>query len=74
MPKKTDETLATTEANSFDRILEAYEIAKTAVRQANIALTDVANAVREAIREDKVRRKEVADVRAGLAKLQSIKV
>ena len=54
--------------------MDAYEIAKTAVRQANTALSDVANAVREAIREDKARRREIADVRSGLAKLQSIKV
>lgn len=71
MPK---EDAPRAEATSLDRILEAYETAKTAVRQANAALADVATYVREAIKEDKARRREIADVRAGLAKLQSIKV
>lgn len=73
MPKP-DESNPAPETSSLDRVLDAYEIAKTAVRQANTALSDVANAVREAIREDKARKREIADVRSGLAKLQSIKV
>ncbi len=43
-------------------------------QRAQAALTDVAVCVRDAIREDRARRKEVDDVRAGLAKLQSIRV
>ena len=76
MPKKTEESAAaTTEATtSLDRILSAYELAKNAVRQANTALADVAQCVREAIKEDRARRKEIADVRAGLVKLQAIRV
>ena len=76
MPKKIDQAAAaTTEApTSLDRILSAYELAKDAVRQANTALADVAQCVREAIKDDRARRKEIADVRAGLARLQAIRV
>ena len=74
MAPKTEESQPAAEAGSLDRILAAYETAKTAVREANAALVEVAASVREAIKEDRARRKEIADVRAGLAKLQSIRV
>ena len=73
MPEK-DPNPATTEVSSFDKILTAYEVARSAVRDANAALSAVADAIKEAVKEDKARRREIADVRAGLAKLQSIKV
>ena len=73
MPKKED-TLTTSEVSSFDKILSAYEVARNAVREANAALSAVADAIKDGVREDKARRREIADVRAGLAKLQSIKV
>jgi hypothetical protein len=44
------------------------------VREAQSALADVAAAIRDAVREDRQRRSEVENVRAGLARLQSIKV
>lgn len=74
--KKTEVTQpAATEApTSLDRILAAYEAARNAVREANNALTEVAASVREAVKDDRARRKEIADVRAGLAKLQAIRV
>ena len=76
MPKKIEEpqTVAPEAPTSLDRILSAYELAKDAVRQANNALADVAQCVRDAIKEDRARRKEIADVRSGLAKLQAIRV
>ena len=76
MPKKIEvASAATAEApTSLDRILSAYELAKDAVRQANTALADVAQCVRDAIKEDRARRKEISDVRAGLARLQAIRV
>ena len=73
-PAKTEEPRPAAEAGSLDRILVSYETAKTAVREANAALVEVATTVREAIKEDRARRKEIADVRAGLAKLQAIRV
>ena len=76
MPKKPEQpqTVAPEAPTSLDRILSAYELAKDAVRQANTALADVAQCVREAIKDDRARRKEIADVRAGLARLQAIRV
>lgn len=76
MPKKIEvpQTVPAEAPTSLDRILSAYELAKDAVRQANTALADVAESVRAAIKEDRARRKEIADVRAGLARLQAIRV
>ena len=76
MPKKIEvpQTVPAEAPTSLDRILSAYELAKDAVRQANTALADVAQCVRDAIRDDRARRKEIADVRAGLARLQAIRV
>lgn len=62
------------QGSALERVLAAYEQAKAKVREANDALAGVAVAVREALREDKQRRAEVETVRAGLARLQSIKV
>jgi hypothetical protein len=44
------------------------------VREANQALADVGAAIKEAVREDRLRRNEVETVRAGLQKLQAIRV
>lgn len=74
MPKKKEEFQPAAEPGALDKILAAFESAKTAVRQANTALADVAVCIREAIREDKARSREIAEVRAGLAKLQTIRV
>lgn len=76
MPKKNEvpQTVPAEAPTSLDRILAAYDAARDAVRQAQSALADVAECVRSAIREDRARRKEIADVRAGLARLQAIRV
>jgi len=63
-----------TEPSALDRVLAAYEIAKLKVREANESLAAIANAVKEAIREDRQRQTEVDAVRAGLAKVQAIRV
>jgi DNA polymerase III subunit beta len=62
------------QTTALERVLVAYETAKSKVREANDALASIAVAVKEALREDKQRRAEVESVRAGLARLQSIKV
>ena len=73
--KKTEETQAAqTEPSPLDKILVAFETAKNAVRQAQTALGDVAICVRDALREQKAQSREIAEVRAGLAKLQTIRV
>ena len=74
MPKKIEEVHTAAEPCALDKILVAYEAAKSAVRQAQSALADVALCVRDAIREQKAQSREIAEVRAGLAKLQTIRV
>ena len=74
MPKKTEAVQPAAEPGALDKILVAYDAARDAVRKAQSALADVAQCVRDAIKEDRARRKEVADVRAGLARLQAIRV
>ena len=73
--KRTEVTQsAQTESSPLDKIMAAFETAKTAVRQAQTALGDLAAHVRDAVREDKFRQREIADVRIALQKLQAIKV
>ena len=76
MPKPTESpsTQTVPQLSALDRVLVAYEQAKSKVREANEALSGVASAVREALKEDKQRRAEIDSVRAGLARLQAIKV
>ena len=76
MSKKNEvpQTVPAEAPTSLDRILAAYDAARDAVRQAQSALADVAQCVRDAIKDDRARRKEIADVRAGLARLQAIRV
>ena len=54
--------------------MAAFEAAKSAVRQAQTALGDLAGYVRDAVREDKSRQREIAEFRVTLHKLQAIKV
>jgi DNA polymerase III sliding clamp (beta) subunit (PCNA family) len=64
----------TTEPTALEKLQAAYDLARSRVREAQSALADVAAAIRDAVREDRQRRSEVENVRAGLARLQSIKV
>lgn len=72
--KKHEEIQPAAEPGALDKVLIAYETAKAAVRQAQTALGDVAICVRDALREQKAQSREIAEVRAGLAKLQTIRV
>lgn len=63
-----------TEVSAMDRLLAAYDVAKMKIREANDALATIAVSVKEVLREDKQRRAEIDSVRAGLARLQAIKV
>ncbi len=62
------------EPTAVDRLLVAYEVAKTKIREANEALGTIALSVKEVLKEDRQRRAEIDSVRTGLARLQSIKV
>ena len=72
--KKNEETPTAADPGALDKVLAAFEAAKTAVRQAQTALGDLAAHVRDVVREDKFRQREIADVRIALQKLQAIKV
>ena len=73
-PKKHEEVQPAAEPGTLDKILVAYEAAREAVQKAHQALAEVARSVRDAIREQKAQSREIAEVRAGLAKLQTIRV
>ena len=72
--KEGDGTGTTEQGTALERLQAAYELAKQKVRDANTALVDVAGAIKEAVKEDKQLRTDVESVRAGLAKIQSMKV
>lgn len=74
MPKKIEAPQPAAEPGALDKVLVAYEAAREAVQKAHQALADVARSVRDAIREQKAQSREIAEVRAGLAKLQTIRV
>ena len=62
------------EVTALERMLIAYDTLKSKVRESQTAMSDMAPIIRAAVKEDRNRRKEVASVRAGLQKLQSIQV
>ena len=74
MPKKIEAPQPAAEPGALDKIMAAFETAKSAVRQAQTALGDLAVYVRDAVREDKSRQREIAEVRVTLQKLQAIRV
>ena len=74
MTKTAEVPASQAQGTALERVLLAYETAKTKVREANDALATIAVAVKEALKEDKQRRAEIDSVRSGLAKLQTIKV
>ncbi len=63
-----------TKVSALDRLQEMYRVARVKVRDANLALSDIAVVIREAVREEKQSRMEVAAVRAGLSKIKSTTV
>jgi len=73
-PKKPEGVQPAAESGALEKIMAAFEAAKSAVRQAQTALGDLAGYVRDAVREDKSRQREIAEFRVTLQKLQAIKV
>ena len=59
---------------ALESLQSAFEIVKAKAKETNLVLAEVADAIKLAIREDRQRRNEVETVRAGLQKLQAIKV
>jgi len=77
MPKEVKTTSTNNESvevTSLEKMLVAYDTLKSKVRESQTAMSDMAPIIRAALKEDRNRRKEVASVRAGLQKLQSIQV
>jgi hypothetical protein len=62
------------QGTALERLQAVYEAARAKIREANAALADVAGAIRDAVKENKQLKADVENVRAGLAKLQQIKV
>jgi len=72
--KKENEMPEKTDLSALDRLQAAYEVTRQKVREANTTVAEIAGLIREVAKDDKQRRIEVESVRAGLAKLQAIKV
>jgi hypothetical protein len=60
------------DAAGLDRVLAACDAAKTKVKEAGQALTELGSAIRDAAREQKVQGREIESARSALAKLQAI--
>ena len=59
---------------ALDRVLEACVTARSRVREAGQALTELSKAIRDVSREQKIQEKEVEAAKAAIAKVQSIKL
>lgn len=64
----------TTDTSALAKLQAAVDACKARVREANQALAEITAAIKDAVREDRLRRSEVETVRVGLQKLQSIRV
>jgi len=62
------------ESPALDRVLEACDTARTKVKEAGQALTDLSKAIRDASREQKAQEKEVEAAKAAIKKVQSLKL
>ena len=60
------------EPTALDRVLASVDAAKSKVKEAGQALTELASAIKDAVRDQKTQAKEVESARAALAKLQQI--
>jgi len=69
MPKVNEQK---NDTPALDRVLAACDAAKTKVKEAGQALTELGAAIRDAAREQKTQSKEIDSARAALAKLQAI--
>lgn len=60
------------DTSAMDRVLAACEVAKSKVKETGQSLSELATAIRDAAKEQKVQSKEVEAARVALAKLQQI--
>lgn len=71
MPKQKKQE--TTE-NPLDRILVAYEAVKVKLNESRTAMNDIAEAIKQAVRDQKTQRSELENARILLGKLQAVKI
>lgn len=74
MTTETKNNTHAQELTALEKLQATYDTVKAKVREAQSALGEMALVMRDATKEDRRRRDEVETVRAGLAKLQTIKV
>ena len=71
MPEKTEKQET---QGAREKILAAYQLARTRIKEATLARADIAAAMREAAREERSRKNELNTARETLAKLQTIRI
>ena len=69
MPKQNEQK---NDTPALDRVLAACDAARTRVKEAGQALSELATAIKETARDQKAQAKEVEAARQALSKLQSI--
>ena len=65
---------AESEPTALDRLQTAYEAARAKVREAGTAISDMATAIKEAVRDNKSQAKDLSAARATLEKLKTIEL
>ena len=77
-PKKEDavmpETNTTENTNPLDKVLAAFEATKAKINEAKHALGDIAEAIKQAVRDQRSQKSDLDAARATLAKLQAIRI
>ena len=68
----TEEKQVKQEGTALDRAMQAYDQARTAVREANAQLGTLATELKNAIREQKAQATDLEKARGTLSKLQAI--
>jgi len=72
--KKNVATEQKNETAGLDRVQAACDTARTKIKEAGQALTDLSKAIRDASREQKATKREVAQAQAAIEKIQSLKL
>ena len=68
------ETIKNENVTTLDKVLAAYELAKSKIKEANEALSDIAAAIKDVARDEKSRKNELVTARETLARLQAIRI
>ena len=72
--KTMPETIKNETVTTLDKVLAAYELAKSKIKEANSALSDIAAAIKDVARDEKSRKNELVTARETLARLQAIRI